>query len=248
MWSRSARVVGALFALLFLLFAAGYLVLWAPRIAPRTERREVKESVRETIAFETTTVANADLWSNYSRVKRQGREGLAMRETYFIERWRAGRLLSRVPDPDRAPMLKVMEEPLPRIVEVGTRQGVAFDVDAAAQEGVKVGEVGASGKMVFDVEGSITFAGPTSVCGPEGNEVYRYYHIPLRPDVEPGATLVRVAGGPWLSLSQVDRERGVYVVEGQPGQPVHAVVNDAPGYFEDNRGSFTFYILADEAD
>lgn len=229
--------VAAIAALVAVLAIAGYM-----SSARKVKTLSTKQSVSEPLAFETTTVPNPQMWSNQQRVKQEGRDGVAVRETFYLERWVAGKRISRELDPTRKPRVTVLEEPVPQIVEVGTRDGTAFDLGAASETGSRIGTIGPSGVLAFDVEGSITFAGDDTVTGPDGNSSYDYSHDPLRTDVDPGATLVRVGDGPWLSLDELDRELGVYAVKGEPGQGVWAVVNDAPGYFEDNRGSFRFVI------
>jgi hypothetical protein len=46
-----------------------------------------------------------------------------------------------------------------------------------------------------------------------------------------------------LALAEIAESGSIYTVRGKPGDKVRMIVNDAPHYFGDNRGSFAVTIV-----
>jgi hypothetical protein len=196
------------------------------------------------VAHETTTVANPSLARGQSRVLIPGQDGLLRTFTYFEERWVGGRLLERKQiDPGARPTSRWVTTPTLEVVEIGGAASPVYQLAADNERGLTIGRIGRAATLSFRITGSVTFAGAVTVSGPHGNARYTAYRTPLRPNVYPGAALVRVGRGGWLALAEIGENAGVYTVRGKVGDMVWTVVNDAPRYYADNRGSFTVSIV-----
>lgn len=212
----------------------------------RVEYRYPFDSRQVTLPHAVSTVPTMGLWTNQRVVAQAGKDGVAVRYRYFEERWVEGvRAWRREIHPADKPSTLVVSEPATEVIEVGRRRGTAYEVNAAAENGQPMGRIPASGVLRFEIHGSVTFAGPETVSTPFGNTTYAYYRTPYRPDIHAGAALFRLAAGPWLCLRDLPTEKGTYLLRGTPGEAVTSVVNDAPGYFGDNRGAFEIIVWPD---
>jgi hypothetical protein len=223
--------------LTLLLLALGLGVVQLRRLQP--DIRFPVETVDVIVPHDTTSTSDPTLANGQTRVATTGKDGLLRKFTYFEERWVGDTLQERKQIvPQGKPASEWVTTPTVEVVTVGTKGIRVYQLDAANSRGLLVGRIGRTGAFSFHIGGSITFAGPLSVCGPLGNPGYAYAHRPIRSDVAPGAALVRTGSGRWLSLAQIGGLNGVYTVTGKVGAPVWAIVNDAPRFFGDNRGSF----------
>lgn len=238
------RVVVIAVAVLLASAGAAALVGW--RDQHGVEYRHPVQTAESALPHATVTEATATLWANERRVMRAGRDGVIRRYRYFEERWVEGRLDWRRPAmPAGQPTSTVVSRPTTEVVLVGLRKGARVNVNAADRDGMRIGVIGPSGIMRIEVRGTVTIAGPGTEAGPNGNASHRFYHKPYRPDVFPGAVLFRVADSPWFSLRDLGVDRQTFLIRGEPNKPVECVVNDAPKWFQDNRGSFEVIVWPD---
>lgn len=229
-------------ALLVLVASAGFAWLQSSR----TEYRYPVETKQVPLPAGTSTEASAALFANQRIVVRPGQDGLVVRYTYHKERWVDGVMVSRaVIHPKGKPSSEVISQPTTQVVAIGTREGTAVEVNAAMQSGQPLGTIGRSGIMRFEISGTVTFAGDLSECGPFGNAGYKFFQTPYRRDVLPGSALFSVGAGKSIALRELKKDKRTFVISGKPGQRVMCLVNDSPGYFEDNRGSFQVFIWKD---
>lgn len=210
----------------------------------QVEMRYPTQITTVSVAHETTTVASPTLASGQRRVLTPGKDGLLREITYFEERWVGGQLRERRQiDPGARPTEQWVTTPTVEVVEIGGAAGAVYQLAAANERGLAIGKIGRAGTLSFRITGSVTFAGAATVSGPGGNARYTSYHTPIRKNVHPGAALIRVGRGGWQALSEIGQKAGVYTVRGKLGDTVRMVVNDAPRYYADNRGSFAVTII-----
>lgn len=115
--------------------------------------------------------------------------------------------------------------------------GVAVPGNSAGR--VLVGTVGNDGFFRFTANGSINF-GTDESNGPEGSSWHtgaEYGDKTIRRDVPTGALLIQVGDSKPRALSELAGS-GSYELKGNPGQSVYALINESPGNFSDNTGSF----------
>ena len=240
MAGRRLRVAGAVIALLLLVSAVA-VTGW--RLS-RDESTNTTVTRDVTIPFVVSEVPSSTLAAGLRRTVTPGRNGVKRHFTYQSRRYTNGRLREVTVLTAKRPRWQVVSAPTTEVVAVGTRPETVFEVNADRQAGLSIGRLPSSGVLRFRVSGSVTFAGARTVCGPYGNGTYRYYHAPLRRDVKPGALLLRLERGRWTSLKEIRRSGDVFEIRGRRGALVTAVVNDASGYFADNRGSFQLVVLS----
>lgn len=105
---------------------------------------------------------------------------------------------------------------------------------------VPVGTVGQDGCFRFTANGNINF-GTDESNGPGGSSWHtgsEYGDKTIRQDIPTGALLIQVGDSDPRALSELAGPSGTYEVKGTPGQSVYALINESPGNFSDNTGSF----------
>ena len=238
LWLGYAGITGTILAFFILIALVGSVSTLMSRAG--IERSVDVETTDESVPYATVRLASEDLWENEERLVQPGRDGVLRHYTYFEEEYRDGELVSRKEIyPADEPESEMVSEATTKVVEYGVREGQAFGLVADDQDGVLLGKLDDSGALRFTVEGAITFAEADTFCDSFGNPSYIYTWTPLRPDIYPGALLVGVGPSrPWQALIELESVDDLHLVTGAPGQEVWVVVNDAPGYYDDNRGSF----------
>lgn len=197
------------------------------------------------IPFESERVPTAQLPVGSEAVVQQGKDGRKVVYRYFEERRFLWTVLSRteMPAGDR-PTERVEIAPVSQTTEYGTATNFTTDLNATAESGVEIGPIGPSGTLLIKASGIIRYMKGITT-GPEGDPTHDYTFVPIRPDVNVGALLVRVGeDGPWIVYTELPVREGMRAIIGTPGASVRAVVNDAPGLYEDNAGTFAIRVIA----
>lgn len=205
----------------------------------------VTESETIAIPFATERVASAELPVGTEVVVTAGKDGRRIIYTYFQEQRFLGSVTSRtgIPAGDR-PTERVEATPETETVEYGTATEFTSDLSASAESGVDIGAIGPSGTMLVKATGVTTYMKGAN-AGPEGDPVHDYTFIPLMPEFNVGALLVRVGDADsYVAYGTLPLRNGMRVLTGKPGTHVRAVVNDAPGLYEDNTGTLRIQVIA----
>lgn len=227
--------------LLVALFLAVLWIIARPiRTIAVTEQRDV------TIPYVTERIASDELPAGQEVVVQPGAEGLKVVYTYFEERSVFGRTSPRTQvDAGNRPTESITREPTNEIVEFGTATDLTIDVSSSAESGSLLGVFGESGTLLLNATGEIKYW-KGGGAGPEGDPRHDYTFIPLRPDANVGALLVRVgSAGPYVEYTALPLRNGFRVLTGAPGERAMGVVNDAPGLFDDNTGSFSVRVVSE---
>ena len=204
----------------------------------------VTETRTETIAFEKQRVASPELPIGTEVVVQAGELGRKVTYVYFNERSFLGRVSSRVEVPaGDQPTERIEVAAKPEIVEYGTADEFAVDLNASAESGVDIGVIGPKGTLLLKASGTIRYwKGGT--CGPEGDATHDYTFTPIRPDVNVGALMLRVgSSGVYIPYVELTLVNGMRTVSGTPGEHVRAVVNDAAGLYSDNAGMLRISVI-----
>ncbi len=232
---RRWRVAGAFAAIIVLLGVA---------MALRPLRTTVvTTSSTAPVPYTTLRQQTDELPAGLEVVVQEGMDGRKTVFTYSEERTLFGIVLSRaqVPAGEREAE-RIDTEALPRIIEVGTARRFVSELRSSAEAGVQVGVIGPAGTLLIKASGVVTYM-KGSTAPPTGDPSHDYTFVPLRPDVNVGSLLLRVGSQhTYVAYSELELRDGTRVVEGAPGEPVIAVVNDAPGLYEDNQGSFSLLV------
>ncbi|MHB1340194.1 MAG: G5 domain-containing protein [Coriobacteriia bacterium] len=203
----------------------------------------VTESQTVAVPYETERIESAELPVGTEAVVRAGKDGRRVVYTYFEERRFLGTVTSRTQVPANGrPAGRVEAAPVTQTVEYGTATEFASDLSASAESGVDIGAIGPAGTMLIQASGVITYM-KGSNTGPVGDPVHDYTFIPLMPEENVGALLVRLGDGTYTAYGDLPLSNGMRVVSGMPGQRVRAVVNDAPGLYEDNTGTLRIRVI-----
>lgn len=227
--------------LLVMLFLAVLWIVARPiRTVTVTEQRDVA------IPFVTERVASDELPAGQEVVVQPGAQGLKVVYTYFEERSVFGNASPRTQvDPGDRPTESITREPTNEIVEFGTATDLTVDVSSSAESGSLLGVFGESGTLLINATGEIKYW-KGGGAGPEGDPRHDYTFVPLRSDANVGALLVRVGTtGPYTEYSELPIRDGFRVLTGAPGERAMGVVNDAPGLFDDNTGSFSVRVVSE---
>ncbi|MGB4592314.1 MAG: LecA/PA-IL family lectin [Coriobacteriia bacterium] len=231
------RILGAI------LLIAVLVALWYAVRPFQTVTVTVAQAVA--IPFEAERVPTAELPVGSEAVIQQGKDGRKVVYTYFAERRFLWMVLSRteLPAGDR-PTERVEIAPVSKTIEYGTATRFTSELGATAESGVELGPIGSSGVLLIEASGVIRYMKGVTT-GPEGDPTHDYTFVPIKPDANVGALLVRVdEDGPWMVYTDLPLREGMRVIIGAPGESVRAVVNDAPGLFEDNAGTFAIQVIA----
>ncbi len=232
---RRSRVAAMLVAIIVVLGVA---------VALRPLRTSVVTTSRSApVPYTTLRQQTDELPAGYEVVVQQGMNGTKTVFTYSEERTLFGIVLSRTEIPAGSRQAeRVDSEARPRIIETGTARRFVSELRSSAESGVQVGVIGPGGRLLIDASGTVSFM-KGSAASPTGDPAHDYTFVPLRPDVNVGALLLRVGSKrAYVAYSELDVRDGKRVIEGAPGEPVIAVVNDAPGLYEDNQGAFNLLV------
>ncbi len=232
---RRSRVAALLVVIIVLLAIA--IVLRPLRTTVVTASRVVP------VPYTTLRQQTDELPAGYEVVVQEGMDGRKTVFTYSEERTIFGVVLSRAEiEPGDRQAERIDSEALPRIIEVGTARRFVSELRSSAEAGVQIGVIGPQGSLLVEASGVVTYM-KGSTAPPTGDPSHEYTFVPLRPDVNVGSLLFRVGSQhTYLSYSELEQRGGKRVIEGSPGEPVIAVVNDAPGLYEDNQGAFNLLV------
>lgn len=115
-------------------------------------------------------------------------------------------------------------------------------VPAASEVPTLIGRLSDAGQMRFTATGRVV-AVSNSGNGPDGDSSHRTSDL-LVPGKAGGGLLIRIGeSGGFKPIDELPLDGAWFVANGKSKQPVYAVINDAPGWYGDNSGSFEVSVL-----